>query len=209
MDLWDALELDGHDGTPVVAVVGGGGKSSLMYRLGLEAVARHRTAVIGGTTRFTGPTPPFPPLPRIEVPDDSLAEALEADGSKLRSFKAPADHEPVVPPSATHVCAVVGLDVLGEPLDEAHVHRPERGRAIVGDQPIVTPEVIAAVLASEQGGRRAVGDRVYAAVINKADLDLDAARAVATAVRDAGVERVLVTSLRSDDAVYEDVSALP
>jgi probable selenium-dependent hydroxylase accessory protein YqeC len=218
-----------------------------MYRLGVEAVARGYTAVIGGTTRFTGPKPPFPPLPVVEVPDADLAAAigdalardpavlavperqpkarlgamsiptveaiaridglgllaLEADGSKLRSFKAPADHEPVIPPSATHVCVVVGLDALGAPLDEAHVHRPERVRAIVGDEPIVTPEVIAAVLASEQGGRRAVDARLYTAVINKADINVDAARELAEAVRAAGVDRVLVSSLRAEDPVFE------
>ena len=245
MELWDALDLDATSAPPVVAVVGGGGKSSLTYRLGVEAVAHGHTVVIGGTTRFTGPTPPFPQLPRVEgshaglaaavaaalqeVPAviavaghepksrfaamsiDSVEElvrldglgllALEADGSKLRPFKAPAEHEPVIPPSTTHVCVVVGLDALGAPLDAEHVHRPEYVRAIVGDEPVVTAEVIAAVLASEQGGRRGVGDRLYTAVINKAERDPDGARAIAKAARAVGVERVLVTSLRRDDPV--------
>ena len=82
------------------------------------------------------------------------------------------------------------------------MHRSERVRAIVGDEPVVTAEVIAAVLASEQGGRRGVGERRYAAVINQADRDLDAAHGLAEAVRAAGVERVVVASLREDDPVH-------
>ncbi len=246
MKLWDALDLDAGAPPPVVAVAGGGGKSSLMYRLGIEAVASGRTAVIAGTTRFTGPKPPFPQLPRVEGEEGALDEAvtralqaspaviavpghepkarfaamnietveamarieslgllaLEADGSRLRAFKAPGEHEPVIPPSATHVCVVVGLAALGAPLDDEHVHRPERVRAIVGDEPVVTDEVIAAVLASEQGGRRSVGDRHYAAVINQADRNLDAAQRLAEVVRAAGVERVVVASLRDDDPVH-------
>lgn len=246
MELWDALDLDATPAPPVVAVAGGGGKSSLMYRLGLEAVRRGRTAVIGGTTRFTGPRPPFPQLPRVEGPEDALVDAvaraleaapaviavpghepksrfaamrldtvealaridglgllaLEADGSKLRPFKAPAEHEPVIPDCATHVCVVVGLPALGAPLDEEHVHRPERVRALVGAEPVVTAEVIATVLAHEQGGRRHVGERRFAAVINQADRDLEAAQDLARVVHAAGVERVVVASLRDEPPVH-------
>jgi molybdenum cofactor cytidylyltransferase len=246
MELWDALDLGAVPAPAVVAVAGGGGKSSLMYRLGIEAVRRGRTAVIAGTTRFTGPRPPFPQVPRVEGPEPALVEAvtaalkdapaviavpghepksrftaisldtveamarldglgllaLEADGSKRRPFKAPAEHEPVIPDCATHVCVVVGLAALGAPLDEEHVHRPERVRAIVGEEPVVTAEVIATVLAHELGGRRHVGDRRYTVVINQADLDLDAAHDLARVVHTAGVERVIVASLREDDPVH-------
>ncbi len=128
---------------------------------------------------------------------------VEADGSKLRPFKAPAEHEPVIPSSATHVCVVVGAGVLDAPLDEEHVHRPERVRAIAGDAEVVTPEVIAAVMASPRGGRRGVEARGYTVVVNQADTHLDAARRTASAVRAAGVGQVLVTSLRADDPVLD------
>ena len=167
-DLWGALALDAAQ-PPVVAIVGGGGKTSLLYRLGREAEARGLRAVLGGTTRFTrdpaGPMPPIivereaalaervsealeraavvvaatsrEPQHRLASLPDAVASALaridglgllalEADGSKMRPFKAPADHEPVIPSAATHVVAVVGADAIDAPLDEAHVHRPER-----------------------------------------------------------------------------------
>ena len=48
---------------------------------------------------------------------------VEADGSKGLSFKAFGPHEPQVPSETTLIVQVAGLDALGAPLDEAHVHR--------------------------------------------------------------------------------------
>ena len=39
----------------------------------------------------------------------------EADGARLRPLKAPAEHEPVIPPAADAVVAVAGLDSVGAP----------------------------------------------------------------------------------------------
>jgi probable selenium-dependent hydroxylase accessory protein YqeC len=50
---------------------------------------------------------------------------VEADGSRQRSIKAPADHEPVIPNGTTKVVGVIGLDILGTQIDGASVHRPE------------------------------------------------------------------------------------
>lgn len=49
---------------------------------------------------------------------------VEADGSRRRPIKGTADHEPVVPTSATLVVAVGNVSALGSPVDEEHVHRP-------------------------------------------------------------------------------------
>ena len=84
--------------------------------------------------------------------------AIEADGAAHRPFKAPANHEPVIPASATHVIVCVGLQVLGRTLDSAWVHRPELvaelSRAAIGDP--VTADIILAVLLHERGGKKAV-----------------------------------------------------
>ncbi len=242
--LWHALALDEARGVPMVAVVGGGGKTSLVYALAREVAALGGRALVTGTTRFT-PAPhgwPMPPLietrpgevasmvvrasrgPGVLVvtgiepqPTGRLAPVapeeiatlagiagvdavlVEADGSRARAFKAPGDHEPVVPETATHVVVVVGASVLGHPLAEAHVHRPERVRAIVPGLPadaVCDAALIARVLAHEEGGRKHIGGCPFAVVVNQADTHAEAARVIAEAVRGAGVLRVLVTALR-------------
>ncbi len=50
---------------------------------------------------------------------------VEADGARRRLFKAPAPHEPVIPPFATHVIVVAALRIVGRELREDLVHRVE------------------------------------------------------------------------------------
>lgn len=48
---------------------------------------------------------------------------VEADGSAGRPIKVHADYEPVVPPCATHLLIVAGLDAMNRPVDGEIVHR--------------------------------------------------------------------------------------
>jgi probable selenium-dependent hydroxylase accessory protein YqeC len=52
-----------------------------------------------------------------------LRVIAECDGARGRSLKAHASHEPVLAGGVSLAVLVVGLDVLGAPLDEDHVHR--------------------------------------------------------------------------------------
>ena len=235
--LWDALLLDAVP-CPVVAVVGGGGKSALIYRLGAEAAALGRHAVLTGTTRFTraaiGAQPREVVAAECSLPSavasaltteqvvvvssgylpkgrlagltsqsvDALAAtpgvglvAIHADGSRQRPFKAPGEHEPLIPDAATHVVAVVGLDALGAPIDEAHVHRPERLQALVGPATHCDASVIARTMVDARGGRKHVSDRAFVVVVNKSAADPAAAAALARAIQEAGAGRVVMTEL--------------
>ena len=73
---------------------------------------------------------------------------VEADGAAGRSLKAPRAGEPVWPPNTTLVVPVVGIDVLGRPLDEEHVFRSEIASRVLNlpRGTAVTPEMIAGLL---------------------------------------------------------------
>jgi len=88
------------------------------------------------------------------LPDVTLI--VEADGARHRWLKAPAEHEPQLPASTTVLSPVAHLGVIGKPLTEEFVHRPERVARIVGAPIgiILTPEMVAAVLAHRLGGRK-------------------------------------------------------
>jgi molybdenum cofactor cytidylyltransferase len=239
--LRDALGVRDRD---IVAVVGAGGKTSLLGRLAFETVASGGRAIVTSTTHFS--IPEEPNLPLVTAPDLAvMRESLEmilranrgavvasapstndrylgyppeafgfygalrdwsllvvnADGAKMRALKAPAAHEPVIPTEATMVVAVAGLDVLGARLDEERVFRPELVSAVTG-APLgseVTERLVAEVLASPGGGRKGVPYAArYVAVLNKADDEpaLEAGRRIATKLHAAGVDRVVLCSLK-------------
>ncbi len=84
----------------------------------------------------------------------SDAILIEADGARRLPFKAPYAHEPVVPQEATRIVLSVGMDVLGQPLDRAHVYNPEamiRRFGYPAGAPVIWPWV-ASVLRDEQLG---------------------------------------------------------
>lgn len=78
---------------------------------------------------------------------------VEADGSAGRSLKAHARHEPVVSPRADLVVAVVGVDCLGAPMDDAHLHRAALLRERLGRPPdaLVTPADVAEIVLRPDG----------------------------------------------------------
>ena len=84
--------------------------------------------------------------------------------------KVPAAHEPVLLPESDIVLAVAGLSALGRPLREV-CFRLKQACALLGAAPetLLTPELLARLLASEQGGRKLVGNRRFSVVLNQAD----------------------------------------
>lgn len=198
----------------VVALVGGGGKTGLAYRLLEEAHRQGWSVLFTTTTRVFAPdaedgacfvgepdcgalrrqllaerrlflarrwldewedTPSgrrrkvegFSPSEMAAIvnnlqPDLTL---VEADGSRHRPFKAPAEYEPVVPPTTTLFLVVAGLSVLGQPLDPVAVHRPEQVARLSGVPlgAVVDADLVATVLLHPQGGRKGLPPTARAA----------------------------------------------
>jgi molybdenum cofactor cytidylyltransferase len=252
LKLADALGMTGDD---VVAMVGGGGKTTAMFRLAHEMVEKGGRAITTTTTRIFAAQIALAPahVRAADATRESVLAALaahrqvlvigatnpgtgkadgvsldlfrrlrswcpgvcilnEADGSRMRPFKAPAEHEPVIPADTTLVVPVVGADVFGKRLDGDHVHRPELVSALSG-APLgtpITPEIVARVLAHAEGGRKRVpvGARVVA-LINKVETLPDRTPARETAerlLREPAIQSVVLTTLRGEKsvlAVYE------
>jgi probable selenium-dependent hydroxylase accessory protein YqeC len=73
---------------------------------------------------------------------------VKTDGARKRWFKAPNQSEPVVPPWSQLCITVVNREILGQPLTDALVHRPERVAELTGlnlGDPI-TPQAVGTVL---------------------------------------------------------------
>ena len=145
----------------VTAVIGSGGKTTLLRTLGTELAEAGGRVLLCATTKIY----PFPGLPcahdraeldalapspllcagaplehgkltALEVPMADLAARfdyvlVEADGSARLPLKAHASHEPVIPPEANQTICVVGASGFGRSISEV-AHRPDRYALLAG-----------------------------------------------------------------------------
>jgi len=244
--LWESLSLYAP---MLVAFTGGGGKTSLMWRLAKELKEKGESVVVATTTRIWPPgpvetdylilqeneallreqaeqavakgkiitvAPGIADGKLLPLKEDLLRKLLkkdsfvlvEADGAAELPFKAPAEHEPVVPSFAGMQVLVFGLDALGKPLTAQYCHRPERIAAISGASlgDAVTPQLAATVLASPSGGLKGKAPQSKLTVcLNKADgqEQIQMAQQVAELLLAKGISKVLATTAKQDPVVRE------
>jgi probable selenium-dependent hydroxylase accessory protein YqeC len=136
---------------------------------------------------------------------------VEADGAARRPLKAPAVHEPVIPPSSGWVVGLVGLQVIGRPLTDRWVFRPEVFARITGLAlgAAVTEESVAALLAHEFGALKGApaGCRRFA-FLNQADAPARRAAGLRIAgllsrIAGASIRRTVVGQALGDPAVSD------
>ena len=102
----------------------------------------------------------------------SIPMLIEADGSRQQPLKAPADHEPAIPPFVDSVILVAGLSGLGKPLTSEWVHRPELFASLSGlaSGDIISVDALAKVLTSPLGGLKGIPQGTRRIVLlNQAD----------------------------------------
>lgn len=186
MKLYELLQIQ----PGVTALMGSGGKTTLLYHLAGELGKKHKV-LLCTTTHIRRPD--HIPLATTREELDALfaqrnvvcagtpaedgkltapafdgweqaAEyvLVEADGAKGMPLKAHAEYEPVIPAAANNTICVVGASGFNQPI-RAVCHRPERYAALLdcSDMKKVTPEMAAQVLLAEGGF-----DRVF---VNQTD----------------------------------------
>ncbi len=177
----------------VTAVIGSGGKTTLLHTLAAELAPQGR--VVLTTSTHIRPSAQFQTL--LDPSEAALCAALaagapvcigslakegkladfvlvEADGSRGLPLKAHLPHEPVIPPEARRTVCVVGASGLGRPIAQA-VHRSEVFCALTGAKAADPAAPALVALALE---REALADIYY---VNQCDLPgvLSAARELA------------------------------
>ncbi len=237
--------------------MGGGGKTSLMFRLAKEISSAGKNVLTTTTTKIFFPDPRLSPKTIIAHSSENLIETskqylekyphfsagshhdkasgkllglspiiidslwqadlfdwiiVEADGSRQKSLKASALHEPVVPGSTSCLILVMGLDSVGLPLDEDHVHRAKIFSDNTGLAPgsPVDEQSIAASMGIEI--KKAAGFCTafdFLLFLNKADTNkrIASGRCVAGFLKDNGfLSRIIIASLKDDACIKEEIN---
>lgn len=100
---------------------------------------------------------------------------VEADGAAKRPLKAPAGHEPVIPPDTTILVAVAGLEVIGTPLGEEFVFRSGLAGPLMGlsEGETITVSALARLFAHPSGAFKGAPPQARRFIfLNKADTPL-------------------------------------
>ena len=145
---------------------------------------------------------------------NNLPLLIEADGSRKLPFKAPGEHEPVIPDFVNMVVVVSGLSGFGQPLAEENVHRANQFAALSGLKigGKVSAAGLAKVLSHAEGGLKNIpaGARRIA-LLNQADtVEMQAAAGSMDADLLKQYDSVLVASLQDEKihAVFEPVTGV-
>ncbi|UCD81874.1 MAG: putative selenium-dependent hydroxylase accessory protein YqeC, partial [Desulfobacterales bacterium] len=136
---------------------------------------------------------------------------VEADGAAGRPLKVPADHEPVIPASTTHVVGLVGLNAVGRPLNERWVFRHRQFREVTGLElgTDVTDTAVIDVLVKENGiFKQAPVKAARLVFCNQADIpeNLAAGRRIAQILRkkkNTGLMRLVIGQTLCDPPILE------
>ncbi|MFC6872420.1 selenium cofactor biosynthesis protein YqeC [Halobellus marinus] len=140
-----------------------------------------------------------------------LPVLVKADGARMRRFKAPSEKEPQLPSTADTVIPIASVHVVGEPLSKELVHRVDHVADLTGLQPgeEIRPADVAAVLASESGGRKDVPAGAQTIpLLNMVDTPelATTARKVAAEIHDrVDVPRVVLAEMRAGDPIVDVV----
>lgn len=217
----------------VTAIVGGGGKTTLMIRLARELRGTGARVIVSTTTHIFPPDqmrtlidPTYEETQnelamkgivcigslaenkKLSAPTLSVAQMeqladyviLEADGAKGLPLKAPAAHEPVIPPETRLVIAIAGLDGVGKSISQT-AFRPALYAALCekSEADTVTARDVAQVLGDENGQRKNVGSGMrFSILLNKADdaERIAEAETIARYLQQSDVERVVIAALQ-------------
>jgi probable selenium-dependent hydroxylase accessory protein YqeC len=126
----------------------------------------HRVTVAGraiGAGKIAGLEPNQP----YELLMKSGADVVivEADGARHKMIKAPAEHEPVVPPQTNVALLMMSAEAINQALNGEIAHRPESVASVLGinQGDVLTPALVARLMTSEQGGMKNIpeGAEVY------------------------------------------------
>src|SRR2546421_2094368 len=148
----------------------------------------HRVTVAGratGAGKIGGMQPDQPYELLMKSGTDVVI--VEADGARHKMIKAPAEHEPVVPPQTNVALLMMSAEAINQPLSGEIAHRPERVAAVldINQGDILTPPLVARLMTSEQGAMKNIPEmaKVYVLITHVTEGGRDEVREVASVVR--------------------------
>lgn len=138
-----------------------------------------------------------------ESKNKNIPLLIEADGSRQKPLKAPAEHEPPIPSFTEIVIYIVGLIAIGKPLNDEHVQRAEIFSQLTNlelNKTITTESIINALTHPQGGLKNFPPNAKRVALLNQADTpELQSIGGNIAKQLLNNFDSVLVGSLQNDD----------
>ncbi len=180
-------------------------ETSLLLKMVNAAWKQHHRVTVAGRAIGAGKIAGLQPDQPYELLMKSGADVVivEADGARHKMIKAPAEHEPVVPPQTNVALLMMSAEAINQPLSGEIAHRPERVAAVLGinQGDILTPSLVARLMMSEEGGVKNIPEmaKVYVLITHVMEERRDEVRQVAELVRGSGKESEVFCSAQSGE----------
>jgi len=136
---------------------------------------------------------------------------VEADGSRQKPLKATAAHEPVVPASTTCLVHVIGLDSVGRPLDEHHVHRAgifSHNTGLAPGKPVDEQSIAISIAVEIKKAADLCAASDHILFLNKADTQTDIASGMKIKYFLTGnnqISRIMIASLKDESCIKKEI----
>jgi probable selenium-dependent hydroxylase accessory protein YqeC len=179
------ISLPSHGETDTLIVAS---ETPILLKLISAARVQHRRITVAGRVIGAGKLAGLQPNQPYELLTKSGANVVivEADGARHNMIKAPAEHEPVVPPQTNVALLMISAEAINQPLSGEIAHRPEHLAAVLGisQGDILTPALVAQLIISEQGGMKNIPEqaKVYTLITHATEERRDALREVVSLV---------------------------
>jgi hypothetical protein len=161
------IDLFAFPSKAIICIAGSGGKTTLMKMLAKELMSTGNRVLLSTTTKLAASeiSDGFDFLVKLEgekalAPELTILKEksreydftlIEADGSAGKPLKGWRQNEPVIPDFAQFTIGVVDISCIGEPVDDARVHRKELFKRLTGNSNEIQPESIAALINHPDG----------------------------------------------------------
>lgn len=171
MNLHHVLRLDETGGKPIIALVGAGGKSSLLFRLGHELAAAGRPALLTSTTRMWARQVDRAPFSLISASEPTLTlelpTSLRGYGQVLVLAALANEPRKLVGLAPELICRLAALNEVGAVVIEADGSRERPLKAPAGHEPVVPACATHMITVA---GVAAVGQTLDSAVVHRPEL---------------------------------------
>ena len=155
-----------------------------------------------GKNKLKGIKPEWVDRLHSRFPDEIII--VEGDGAAMKSIKAPADYEPVIPKSTNKLITVMGLKDFGKKISKRTCHRINKIKKLTSSS-IIDKEMITKIITDKRsyGYYRDKFDEFIVVLNQVSSCGYEIALDIGQELRESGIEKVILADTKKRNPVIK------